>query len=171
MFAEHPHQRTQVLREKSLPLATLPWPPCRPLQLSAVSITSHLARTRERPGDRGLPSPPRAPPTHSGCLQPRTPRPARPAVSSSSARSTFARRPEALPPLRGPRSFPPQAQVVAAPGPARRSAHLGAGGRLPRARHRQTPRRLRGPQRHGPCGLRVHARRPAAPRPGRRAAT
>lgn len=89
-------------------------------------------------------------------------------------RSPFAGRPEALPRLRGPppgpphepRNFPPPA-AGGDRAQAPRRAHPRGGGRLPRAQLRPAPRRLRGPQRLGPSGERVHARRPAALSPRR----
>lgn len=148
-------------------------------QLSVVSTTFHLGSMQRRPGGRSLPSSPRAPAHAFGVPCPAAPRPrgssARPFPAPARAQTALNVRRATR---GGPRRFPGSA-APRLPPPAsgsgrarlRRGAHLRAGGRLPRARQRPTLRQLRGPQRQGPDGLRVHARRPAAPRPGRRSAT
>lgn len=144
-------------------------------QLSVSSITSHLARTQRRPGANSQLSQPGAP-THVLEVAP----PHSPAARLFPARAraqTAGLHEEGRERFPGSMAHAPRApatsrrrpQVVDAQAPRR--AHPRNRGRLPPARQLQTPRLLRGPQRLGPGGRRVHACLPAARRPGRRSAT
>lgn len=151
--------------------AALTWPLSRPAGAPGSRAAASPLIWQVR---RGAHSPPSAPsaPTHAlGCPAPQPSGPSvRPFPARARAQTALhvrgAARGASQAPCprpagpREPRNFPPRAA-----GGGR--AHPRAAGRLLRARQRQPPRRLRGPQHRGPGCLRVHARRSAARRPGR----
>lgn len=131
LLAGHPHRWTQVLREKSLPLATLTRPPADPATL-----------TRPPADPATLTRPPAGPPRPSPALRhqhhlpfskvpgaPRRPRPRFPA-------------PRAHPRTRGAPSPAPRGPPGARPFPARARAQRSRGGRrrFPRSAAPAAPR-------------------------------
>lgn len=163
-------------RESSSPRSphlAQPQAPEQQPQLSVSSITSHLARTQRRPGANSQLSSPARPPTSSSCPAPQS---RGPAVSSSGAPAQTAGLPEEgrerFPvPWPTPRRPPqlPAADRRCWTRPGRAALTPESGGASARSAAAD-PRLLRGPQRLGPGGRRVHACLPAARAPGRRSA-